>query len=85
VLAVIGAIRVRTTRAKDGPSTGQNAADIGNIEPYGVSVERTTPTVTETHKMVSMNLNALAHYGANHGVQTWAVSAPCEHADPHVS
>ena len=82
---VLGAVRIRTTGAEDGASTRKDASDIGHAQRCSVSIDRAAPTISETRKFVSVNLNAIAHNGPDDGVQSWAVPATSEHTDPHPS
>jgi hypothetical protein len=83
VLTVRGVVWVRTTRAKNGPATRQDTSDIGNIQRCRISIERSAPTIAESHELVSVNLNALPDNSPNDGVQPRAVPATSQHTDPH--
>src|SRR5579862_3942253 len=58
-------------------------ARTGDRELDRLAVEHTTPAVSEPDELIAVHALALAHDGADHGVESRTVAAAGEHPDTH--
>src|SRR6185312_2516603 len=69
--------------AEDGAAARQDAAHGGDVEPDGVTLQRTPPAVPEAGEVVAVLLYALADDAPDDGVEPGAVAASGQYSDPH--
>ena len=81
--AVLDLERVGPAGAEDRAAAGQDAADLVDAEGHGLALERTPPAVPEADELVAVDADTLADDGADHGVESGAVSAAGQDTDAH--
>ena len=75
--------RIGPGRAEDRPAARQDPADLRDAERPAVVLEGAAPAVAIADELMPVLPHPLANDGADHGVQTWAVTSSGENAYPH--
>ena len=82
-LTVVISIRIGSAGPQDRASPREDATNSGHIEWHRVPFHGSSPAVTKSNELVTVDLDTLAYDGADHGVQTRAVAAASQHSYTH--
>jgi len=81
--AALDLVRVGARGPQDGAAAGEDVLDVVEAERAAVPGQRAVPAVAEAHEVPAVHLDALAHHGADHRVESRAVAAAGQHTDTH--
>ena len=83
LLTVVISKRIGSAGSQNRASPREDATDSGHIERHRVPFHGSSPPVTKSDELVTVDLDALAYDGSDHGVQTRAVAAASQHSYTH--
>ena len=82
-LAVVILVRIGSAGPQDRASPREDAPNRGDIKRHRVPFQGSSPPVTKSDELVTVDLNALSYDSSYHGVQTRAVAAASQHSYTH--
>jgi len=81
---VVISIGICSAGPEDRASPREDATDGGDIKWHGVPFHGSSPAVSKSDELITVDLDALAYDSSDHCVQTRTVTAPRQHSYPHL-
>ena len=80
---VVISVRIGSARPQDRASPWENPTDGGDIKRHRIPFQGSSPSVTKSDELVTVDLDALAYDSSDNCVQTRAVAAASQHSYAH--